>query len=258
MTLHTRKLLSFSCRKSAKGNSLIQLHIISNSSRFTDYYASAMVNKEIFPNRSTWVNIYSCVVMSILCHNPWNKRNLLQIKDVCQTIHINCQKSRIGENNLLFTLRSRVTIKTSLHIFQQHLLHFRKLLKKSGGYLCCLAACTGHIIANIQKSRLNLRLHTVKQVIEQISGIMFRKNSCSRINIEISRKNNWSHFFHNINNRCTDWKMSSALCQKQLFLTVIGSQTLYCILYGCLFVTHNWSPRILLSFHIITLFFLRQ
>ena len=38
----------------------------------------------------------------------------------------------------------------------------------------------------------------------------------------------------------------------------IGSQTLYCILYGCLFVTHNWSPRILLSFHIITLFFLRQ
>ena len=82
-------------------------------------------------NRSTWVNIYSCVVMSILCHNPWDKRNLLQIKDVCQTIHINCQKSRIGENNLLFTLRSRVTIKASLHIFQQHLLHFRKLLKKS-------------------------------------------------------------------------------------------------------------------------------
>ena len=65
-----------------------------------------------------------------------------------------------------------------------------KLLKKSGGYLCCLATCTGHILANIQKSRLDLCLHTVKQVIEQISGIMFRKNSCSRINIEISRKNN--------------------------------------------------------------------
>ena len=45
-------------------------------------------------------------------------------------------------------------------------------------------------VIKLVKEITDLCLHTVKQVIEQISGIMFRKNSCSRINIEISRKNN--------------------------------------------------------------------
>ena len=159
-----------------------------------------------------------------------------------QTIHINCQKSRIGENNLFPALGSRVTVKACLHILQKHFLHIRQLFKKAGCYPGSLAACAGSILAHIEKCSLNLLLHTVKQVVQQISGVMLWKNRRAGINVKISRENNGSHLFHNINNRRTDRKVSSTLCQKQLFLAVIGSQTGYCILYGCLLITHNCSP----------------
>ena len=130
------------------------------------------------------------MIMGVLCHDPWNKRNLLLIKNMGQTVHIDCQKSRIGKNNLFPALSRRITIKTSLHILQKHFLHIRKLLEKPGSHLCSLSAGADPIFPHIQKCSLNLLLHTVKQIIQQISGIMLRKNCCPRINVKISWKNN--------------------------------------------------------------------
>ena len=48
MTLDSLELLSFSCGKTAEGNSLIYLYIVADNSCFTDYNARSVVNKEVF------------------------------------------------------------------------------------------------------------------------------------------------------------------------------------------------------------------
>ena len=61
--------------KSSKSYSLINLNVIADVTRFPNYDTRSVVDKELFTDRSTGMNINSRLLVGPLCHHPWDKRD---------------------------------------------------------------------------------------------------------------------------------------------------------------------------------------
>ncbi len=87
MTFDTGQLLALSGRQRTKGNPQIDFYIISNIGSFSINDSGSEVNKEIFTNIGTRIDINSCLTMCIFCHDPWNKRHLHLIEHMCISVY---------------------------------------------------------------------------------------------------------------------------------------------------------------------------
>ena len=75
VTFTALQALSCSSGKSAQGNTLINFYVLTNDSGFTDYYACSMVDKEIFAEGSTRMDICTSTAVCMFSHDTWNHRN---------------------------------------------------------------------------------------------------------------------------------------------------------------------------------------
>jgi hypothetical protein len=104
MTLDSCKILSASGRKRTERNTLIELHIIADHGRFTDYDTCAVVDEEILSNHSASVDIDTCFAMRVFRHDARNHRDILLIQDMRDTVYENGEKSGIRNDNLRLAL----------------------------------------------------------------------------------------------------------------------------------------------------------
>ncbi len=116
MTLHIRKQLSFSRRQRPQRHALIQLYIVSDLRRFSNYDAGTMIDKKIFSDHRARINIDTGSTVRIFRHNARNKRHLPDIQLMCHPVHKDRKHARIGRNDLLSALCSRISVKSCLHI----------------------------------------------------------------------------------------------------------------------------------------------
>ena len=88
-------------REGSQCHSLIDLYPVSDSGGLSDYYTGTVVNEETLADGSTWVDVDSSPGMGPLAHHPWDDRDVLLIKLVCDSVGGNSLKERIAEHNLI-------------------------------------------------------------------------------------------------------------------------------------------------------------
>ena len=73
--------------------------------------------------------------MRIFGHDAWNQRHLLHVKLMGDAVHEHRKESRIRKDDLLFALRSRIAVESSLHVLEKGLVQFGQLRKERFRYL---------------------------------------------------------------------------------------------------------------------------
>ena len=130
MPFRVAQFACISCGKRAKRYSLIDLYMISDHCCFSNYHSCAVVNEEILSDCRTRMNINSRLTVGVFRHNTRNNGNAESIENMRHTMNTDCRNTWIRKNNLIFTLRSRITVKRSLYIHRKITIDFRKLFKK--------------------------------------------------------------------------------------------------------------------------------
>ena len=83
---------------------------------FTDYDAGSVVNKEIFADGCTRMDVDTGFAVCLFRHHTRDKRNTKQKQLMRQTVYRDGIKSRIRKYDLVFAACSRIAIVSGLQI----------------------------------------------------------------------------------------------------------------------------------------------
>ena len=83
-----------------------------------------MVDKEVFADGCACVDVNASAAMGVFSHDAGDKRDVLRVQFVSDTVYEDSEEARIREDNFFFALRGWVAIKSGLNIGKQHALDF--------------------------------------------------------------------------------------------------------------------------------------
>ena len=124
------QFLSTLCRQSTECHTLIQFYMFSDYSCLADNNASTMINKEIFSDGCSRMNINSGFAVCMLGHHTWNEWYLQKKQLMCKTVHCDCIQTWIRENNFFLAACCRITVQSCLQISIQILSDFWNSLEE--------------------------------------------------------------------------------------------------------------------------------
>ena len=75
------------------------------------------MNKEVFTNGGTGVDVDAGAAMGVFAHNTGDKGHLVLIQFMGNAIDIDSKKTGIAKDDFFFALGGRVAVKTGLHVF---------------------------------------------------------------------------------------------------------------------------------------------
>ena len=116
MTTHIAQFLTAFGGKGTKCNTLIQFDMAADDGCFTDYDAGSVVNKEIFADGCTRMDVDTGFAVCLFRHHTRDKRNTKQKQLMRQTVYRDGIKSRIRKYDLVFAACSRIAIVSGLQI----------------------------------------------------------------------------------------------------------------------------------------------
>ena len=116
MTTHIAQFLTAFGGKGTKCNALIQFDMAADDGCFTDHDAGTVVNKEIFADGCTRMDVDTGFAVCLFRHHTRDKRNTKQKQLMRQTVYRDGIKSRIRKYDLVFAACSRIAIVSGLQI----------------------------------------------------------------------------------------------------------------------------------------------
>ena len=138
MTPNIPQLLSSSCGQCTKSHTLIDLYTITDDRCLSNYHTSTMVDKEIFSNGCSRMDVNTCDAMGIFGHDTRDQRHFQQEQLMSQTIDGNRKHTRIRQDDLISVFCSRVSLKSCLQIGLQHSTDIWNLLQERNRIFFCL------------------------------------------------------------------------------------------------------------------------
>ena len=105
---------------------LVELDMLADRGCLADNDAGPMVNEEAPADRGAGMYVYSRHSVGIFGHDPGNERYLSYIKLVGYTVYAYRSEGRVGDDDFIRALGSRVSFVGSLHIGKKDLLYLGK------------------------------------------------------------------------------------------------------------------------------------
>ena len=114
MALFAGKLLSAASRKCAERDALVNLDILADHCGFANHDACAMIDKEVFADGCTRMNVDARFGMGIFGHESRENRNVQKIKFVGDAVNSCRHEAGVGEDNLVKATGSGVAVKSGV------------------------------------------------------------------------------------------------------------------------------------------------
>ena len=119
-------------------HTLIECHVITDDTRLTYYHTRSVVNRKVFADGSSRVNIDTRLRVSLFCDDTWNDGYLQFMQFVGNTIVRHGIHYRIAENHLTIVRRSGVVVEHRLHIGIKQSLDFRQCINEKRSFTLSL------------------------------------------------------------------------------------------------------------------------
>ena len=139
-----------------EGDTLIEFHVLSDDTRFSNHHTRAVVDGEVFANLRTWVDVDSRFGMSHFREHTWNERHTEQKQFVCHAVVGQCLDDRIATDDFAMVLGCWVAVVGSNHVGGENLTKFRQGVDKPLRDAVCLFACILAFVTFVFQTDLDL------------------------------------------------------------------------------------------------------
>ncbi len=113
-----------------EGHAMVELDAITDDARLADHHTGAVVDKEMFADGGTGVDVDSGLAVSPFGHDPWDQGQVGSVEEVGGTENGYRFNGRVAENNFLVTASRRVTLIGGAHVGGENASNFRELTEK--------------------------------------------------------------------------------------------------------------------------------
>ena len=197
----------------AQRYTLIQTHVVADDGSLANYHTRTMIDREIFADLCSWVDIDSSLRVSQLRDDSWDHRHLQLVKLVGHAIVGHRIHHRITEDDLAIVGYCRIIIEHSLYIGIQQSLNLRQFVDE------CHRLCLGlviHLFLGAQLLAVLTKLQSVGYLLgEQRYQLLHmhtdvvRADSLIRLSlVEVIGKYDALHQFHDLLHLLYRWQRS--------------------------------------------------
>src|SRR5271165_6492236 len=102
---------------------MVELHVRPNPAGFSDHHSRSVINKKMTVYFGARMNVDSGPAMGPFGHDPRDQRQLVSVEDMGKALDRNCFDTWIADDDLIVTVRSRISLVRSFDICLQKLTH---------------------------------------------------------------------------------------------------------------------------------------
>ena len=183
-------------------HTLINLDILSNHRGLTDHNTGTVVDKKIFSDRCSRMDVDPGQAVCMFGHHTRDQRHTEQIEFMCNTVDRDRIHTRIRKDDFIGVKRSRIALVSCLDIGRQHITQLRDLLQKTVRDL----SCTFHqglfirltVLAAVRQCHHDLLGQVILYVFQKFSDMIFDRIFSKIFYLKIARKKDLANHFQKV------------------------------------------------------------